>query len=135
MKTLNDILHSVKWSGVYDEILKFAILNDGDDVKYERVFNELLTLVPADNKNDCTIVIDKVTNGKDTEYYYSVSGVENGIEYIEYGIEYCPWNEWLSYYVDDKLFNKMSNKKIVALCLCEMTWAGFTQDEIRGRVN
>jgi len=132
VKIFKEILDSVTWPEVHDKILEFLIIDNDDSAGYEQVFNELFRLTPASNNDDCTIVINKVHDSFDDRYYYSVSGL---VDDVEYAIEYCPWEEWLSYYISEELLDKMSAPGVVAHCLYEMTWGGFTQEEIQKQVN
>ena len=54
---------------------------------------------------------------------------------VSYAIEYCSWEEWLGYYVSDELLAEMSACGVVVCCLYEMTWAGFTQDDVQKRID
>lgn len=56
---------------------------------------------------------------------------------ISWAIEYTPWDEWLGMKIDPVSFNGANGQKgfsevqIVAYCLWEMTWAGFTEEKIK----
>lgn len=128
MKNFKSIVESVNWDDVQKQIIEIYPDHKNSIEGYNNVFNTLLKLIPAENNNGCTIIIKEAEDDFDGKSYYAVSGLEDG---VKYAIEYCSWEEWLGYYVDDALFEKMSVCKIVACCLYEMTWGGFTQDDIK----
>lgn len=45
------------------------------------------------------------------------------------------WGEWLGFYVDHKAIDNFSSEQIVALCLYEMTWLGFTEEQIKSKTD
>ena len=44
-------------------------------------------------------------------------------------------SKWLGYEVSPKVLKKMSKEEIMAHCLWEMTFMGFTQNKIRRELN
>jgi hypothetical protein len=55
-------------------------------------------------------------------------------EEIGWAIEYSPWADWLSWTVstscsDDERTN--SELKLLAHCLWEMTWAGYSEEQVK----
>jgi hypothetical protein len=47
-----------------------------------------------------------------------------------YGFDLSPWAEWLAIQVPQSLLDKMTAAEIVAHCVWEMTFYGFTQEKI-----
>jgi hypothetical protein len=47
-----------------------------------------------------------------------------------YGLDLSRWEEWLAVRVPQSLLDKMMATEIVAHCLWEMTFYGFTQEKI-----
>jgi hypothetical protein len=101
---------------------------------YRYVFQTLRLMKPRYNKEGMIIDIRKVGRGRNT--YFSVSGVcrEKGIKQ-SFGIEYMPWSKWLGCEVNKQILKKMTKDEIVAHCLWEMTFMGFTQNKIRREFN
>lgn len=101
---------------------------------YRYVFQTLRLLKPRYNKEGMIIDIRKVGRGRNA--YFSVSGVcrEKGIKQ-SFGIEYMPWSKWLGCEVNKQILKKMTKDEIVAHCLWEMTFMGFTQNKIRRELN
>ena len=101
---------------------------------YKHVFQTLRLMKPRYNKEGMVIDIRRVNRGKNA--YFSVSGVcaEKG-EQQSYALEFTPWSEWLGCEVDKNVLKKMSEEEIIAHCLWEMTFMGFTQNKIRRKLN
>ena len=101
---------------------------------YEYVFKTLKHMRHRYNKEGMVIDIRKVGRGKNA--YFCVSGLctVKGIRQ-SYALEYTPWSKWLGYEVDKKVLKKMLKEEIVAHCLWEMTFMGFTQNKIRSRLS
>ncbi len=129
-----DILKACIFKNVKDTLLRLypdqrKVING-----YEYVFKTLKHMRHRYNKEGLVIDIRKVGRGKSG--YLSVSGVctEKGIRQ-SYALEYTPWSKWLGYEVDKKVLKKMPKEEIIAHCLWEMTFMGFTQDKIRSRLS
>lgn len=102
--------------------------------KYKRVFQTLRFLRPRYNNKGMIIDIRKVGRGKNA--YFSVSGVyAQKSRQQSYAIEFTPWSEWLGLEVGNQVLKKIPKNEIIAHCLWEMTFMGFTQDKIRKKLN
>jgi len=101
---------------------------------YKHVFQTLRLMRPRYTKEGLVIDIRRVGRGKNV--YFDVSGIclETDI-HQSYALEYTPWSEWLGYEVAQNVLKKMSKEEIVAHCLWEMTFMGFTQNKIRRKLN
>lgn len=129
--TFQDVLFEVEWEDVWEQIVKHYPKQKNKD-GYYNVLQTLFNLTPAENPDGCTIIIDLQQDDVEGGEYYMVAGLENG---NRYAIEYCPWEEWLGYYIDKRLLTEMTLPEIVAHCLYEMTWGGFTQEDIKKHVD
>lgn len=100
---------------------------------YKNVFETLQLLRHRKNKEGMKIHIEKIGRGKNS--YFSASGIcaEEG-DHQSYALEYTSWSKWLGYEVDQATLKKMPGEEIVAHCLWEMTFMGFTQTRIRRRL-
>lgn len=132
MIKFRDVLFETLWIDVEESLLDLYPDPSENIEGYRQVYEELNSLEPSDNEDNCTIVIELQYDDIEKKNYYSVSGLIDG---MTYGIEFSPWEEWLGYYVDENLLKEMSKEEIVAHCLYEMTWAGFTQKDIKERVD
>jgi len=129
-----DILKECVFKNVKDALLRLypdqkKVING-----YKYVFQTLRLMRDRYNKEGMVINIRKVGRGKNS--YFCVSGacILNGIRQ-SYALEYTPWSKWLGYEVDKKVLIKMPKEEIVAHCLWEMTFMGFTQNKIRSRLS
>jgi len=129
-----DIVRSCFFKVVKDALLELYP-NQKQNIKgYKYVFQTLRLMRPGYNKEGMVIVIERVGRGKNA--YFSVSGVctQKGVKQ-SYGIEYTPWSKWLGCEVNKQVLKKMKKEEITAHCLWEMTFAGFTQERIRRKIN
>jgi len=134
MVTFKELLQQVKYENVEKVILKFYPdeKNNVEAGGYREVFEELLDLKPKFREKKWYIVIRKIID--EDGFYYDVSGKPANEEQL-YGLEYTPWEEWLGFYIDSKnIPSDFTKEDIVAHCLWEMTWCGFSQDEIQKRI-
>jgi len=129
-----DIVRSCIFKKVKDALLELYPDQKKLIKGYKYVFNILKLMRPRYSKEGRVIEIEKVGRGKNT--YFSVSGThtQEGMKQ-SYALEYTSWSKWLGYEVDKKVLKKMPKEEIVAHCLWEMTFMGFTQDKIRSRLS
>jgi hypothetical protein len=71
---------------------------------------------------------------EDGETGLDVTGVD--IRYPEdkrpsYAIEFMPWVDWISMFIDKKTLENIPVHLLVAACLYEMTWFGFEERDIQ----
>ena len=99
---------------------------------YRYVFETLRRMRHRKNKEGMTIRIEKVGRGKNQ--YFDVSGICAEGEHQSYALEFTSWAKWLGYEVEQATLKKTSGEEIVAHCLWEMTFIGFTQNKIRRRL-
>lgn len=131
---LKDIVGACAFKKVKEALLELYPDQKKSIKGYKYVFKTLKRMRPGYSKEGMVIDIERVGRGRNA--YFSVSGVctQKGIKQ-SYGIEYTPWSEWLGCEVDRKGLKKMTKEEIAAHCLWEMTFAGFTQERIRRRIN
>ncbi|WP_434751569.1 DUF6557 family protein [Paenibacillus amylolyticus] len=93
---------------------------------------------PANNVEEMIIHIDSIdSDDKDkNNIEYRVHGKNNSPEWKGYwDISASKWGEWLGFYMDQQVFEKFTVEQIVALCLVEMTWFGFSEERIKDRID
>src|SRR5207302_5485156 len=61
--------------------------------------------------------------------FWDVSCIKEG-DPDHCGLDLSPWDEWLALHVPQSLLDKMTAAEIVAHCVCEMTFYGFTEEKI-----
>jgi len=130
-ETLKDLISSVKWCDVYKSLLKYyPDCEESSLFGFEYVFFELQELMPDKNGGNKIIVIDKIYNDIAKQEWYDVSGYDGT---TNWAMDFSPWEYWLSLPIDPDTLNLFTKEDIVALCLYEMTWDGFTQEDIRAK--
>lgn len=111
---------------------------------YKHVFDSLKLLTPT--QTDMRIVIENIWDPSTKEYYPDVSGKNgtlvgehtpkgeddaNSDQEQSFGIEFQEWSEWLDMELDANTLENFSEEEIIAHCLWEMTFFGYTQEEIQ----
>lgn len=94
---------------------------------YRSVLDQLSSMEPIETDYNLSIEISK-SPGQDP--WYTVVGVkESGVSSVEYVL----WQCWLAMPIVFDTAVSFSGEEIVAHALYEMTWAGYTQDDIQAR--
>jgi len=47
-----------------------------------------------------------------------------------FSLKLSPWNQWLGVRLDEALLSQYTIPEVVAICLYDMTWAGFTSKQV-----
>lgn len=130
-RRLSELLKLVDFDSVFDKLCFWFSDQKDNKEGYRDVFNRLLLMTPI--KHDLTdlfIHISKIKEKDGTEWI-SVDGRDivkrRG---INYGIEFAPWNEWISMFITQETLDNFSKEEIVAGCLFEMTFYGFTENKV-----
>lgn len=127
-----DLIQACTFGDVEKSILRFYPGQKKNISGYKYVFETLRHMRHRRNKEGMTIRIEKVGRGKNQ--YVDVSGKCATDDHESYALEYTSWAKWLGYDVDQTALKKMTKEDIVAHCLWEMTFIGFTQDKIRQKI-
>ena len=94
------------------------------------VLTELRRLTPHPSGTEYQIHIELLPPTHiDDEPYWDVCCRKEG-DPERYGFNLSPWAEWLAVQVPHSLLDKMTAAEIVAHCVWEMTFYGFTQEKI-----
>lgn len=107
---------------------------------YEKVFNELKILKPVDS--EISIIVSNEIDEYDNEKYINVSGYDNSKTSSSnneltdsLALEFTSWNEWLGMDIDQDSLKNFSHLELICHCLHEMTFMGFSQEEIKNELN
>ncbi|NHJ40325.1 MAG: hypothetical protein FK731_09860 [Asgard group archaeon] len=100
--------------------------------KFEIVLNELKKLKMEEPEENITIIVENFSQEKEGEIitWFEVTGFDPENEYY-YGISMMPWEKWLGMEINQKSIEEYSLKDLLVHILWEMTYYGFTQEEIR----
>ncbi|MFM9329348.1 DUF6557 family protein [Paenibacillus mesotrionivorans] len=140
MTSFEEILNKVDFNCVWVELVSLYpdILQTKE--KYKIAFESLLSKRPEKNVEEMIIHIDSAdyesdVKSEDSVTEYRVHGKNNSLEWTGYwDISSNNWAEWLGFYVNNSVLEKFSAEQIVALCLYEMTWFGFSEEKILSRL-
>lgn len=134
--TLSDLLKQVAFDDVFKKLTKWFSDQESNFNGYASVFCTLLEKTPKRHKlDDLFIEVKKVTEDDETEWL-NVSGINIAKkDNISYGIEFEPWDEWVSMYITQETLDSLSKETIVAACLYEMTFFGFTENKVQNEKN
>jgi hypothetical protein len=132
MTSLRDLVLRVEASEVTEAI---ARLYDRRETPWlpdavADVLGELRRLTPDPSGADYQLHIELLpaTDIDDEPYWDVCCRKEANPE--RYGLDLSPWEEWLAIRVPQWLLDKMTAAEIVAHCVWEMTFYGFTQEKI-----
>lgn len=139
MITFEEILKKVDFEDVWIKLTSYYPDMSQTKEKYKTVFESLLSKTLEKNIEEMVIHIDDVDyeNDKsdDGSTEYRVHGKNNSLEWTGYwDISSSNWAEWLGFYMNNNVFEKFSKEQIVAHCLYEMTWFGFSEEKILSRI-
>ncbi len=130
MSTVGDLIHSLDKAKVFAELVHHGADEDLDG--YGQMWQTLLRLQPK--LTDATVMLKREWSIEDPpKFYVDVSGIKQGDPQL-WAIEYVEWQQWLAMeiIVADEL-QPMSLEEQLAHCLLEMSWSGFTQEEVQKR--
>lgn len=135
--TFKELVQANTWPTISALFLEIYPEAEKNMEGYKIVFEKLTLMDPQET--DMSIV---VTNEKDDfggEEYIDVSGLynnpKNDEEHYSQGIEFTPWREWLGMDISQESLNAFSEEEIIVHCLYEMTYVGFSEEEIQKVIN
>lgn len=139
MLIFQEVLNKVSFEEVWSKMLEYYPDLGQTNEKYSTVYESLLSKNLTTNLENMIIHIDAVDSddSPNRDYIeYRVHGKNNSPEWNGYwDISANNWDEWLGFYVDHKAIDNFSSEQIVALCLYEMTWFGFTEEQIKSKTD
>ena len=98
---------------------------------YERIFGDLKHLSPGDSNLEIAIEFENDPEGP----YHHVCGVETVKLWPEkrttWALDLVDWSDWLDMEIEPATLRNYPAIEIAAHCLWEMTFMGFSVDEIR----
>ena len=127
--TLYDLIREVSFEDVFSRVCFYFPSQCNSKDGYEKAFVELLG--KKQNKHLLGDLFIEVEFVKEEGNYLDVSGLntKNG---VHYGIELCEWTDWLTMFITKETLDRLSKEDIVAGCLYEMTFFGFTENKVLG---
>src|SRR5580658_2375468 len=132
MPTVGDLIHSLDRAKVLAELARLYS-GDGEDPEgYEEMWETLKGLQPK--LSEMSVLLGRSWSvDEPPEAIVDVSGIKEG-DGEHYAIEYVDWQEWLSMpIIVSEDLQPMSGEEQLAHCLYEMSWAGYSQADIKER--
>ena len=131
MVTLKDILSDVQFEQVMIDIVDRFPNQRKCFNHYKEAFNELCKMKPV--SSDMTLIIEMQHNedveGEEYEHLYFRRENDD----TPYGGVDKPWAEWLGSKIGDDILKSFSKTLIVALSLFEMTYFGWSEEQVQMR--
>jgi hypothetical protein len=144
-----ELICKYDWDDVYSAFMQLYPDQEKNIEGYRQVFEELHTIKSVETK--MRIVIEDTFDEYDKKYYSCVSGKdgslnkqndpehfeddEMGNQEVSYAIEFRDWAEWVAMDIDHVSFSKYSELEIIGHCLWEMTFCGFTQEDVKKAID
>ena len=127
----SDLLREVDFDNVYKRLVKWFPDQTDRLEQFRSVYEDLIERKPGIHHLDDFFI--EVTEWKDGSCStLDISGKKpNGK--IRYGIEFYPWDDWVSMFITQDTLDKLSKEDIVAGCLYEMTYFGWTDEMVMER--
>jgi len=140
-----ELVYKCKWDDIRPALIRLYP-NDKENIAgFKMVFEHLQTLTPA--MTNMRIVLEEVFDEFENGWYTHVCGKDGtlrkeknpeifkddkiGNQEVSYGIEFTDWEEWLRMDIDSGSLSKYSETDIIVHCLWEMTFYGYTQEDIK----
>lgn len=127
-----DLVDSYSWKDIEYRFKELYPDQEGNFEGYEKVLSRLKEIEPVDYNMEIKVELVKhslIKNDPDFVPYWNVSG-DDGSE-GSWALEFNPWNEWLGMTVAPKT----SSMDFLIHCLWEMTFCGFEEEEIQGKLD
>lgn len=125
---LKQLFSNCNWLSVWKRlVILYPDQKESEEI-YRNVFQQLQSLNPS--QTDLILVLEEKANELNPTPYIDVSGKRMN-ETMEYALEFSPWENWLGMELDKITLREFSHYDIIAHSLYEMTYIGYSQDEIK----
>lgn len=127
--TLKEILQKYSDKEILKKVFEFypdqkkskdGYLNALDELRHKR-----------SRKSNIKVDVSYVNDYFDKTEYVSVDGFDPNDVTTSYAIEFIPWSEWLGAEITIWSFENFDELSILAYCLWEMTWRGYSCKQVR----
>ena len=130
--TLKELIKQVKWQDV-----AIALVSDHPWCRkslegYRKVFDTLYLMDSVDSEFCIKIELSPDIL-EPNRLYTDVVGIKEGVD-ERWGLSFSPWKEWLGMVVSKDSLDTYSASRIVANCIYEMTFHGFTEETINQEI-
>lgn len=134
---LVDIIFKYDWDLLYKYFNKYYPFEKIEH--YKDFLESLKKLTPIESEFKISInhIIEDHMFSEGIDDWYSVHGISKNTnsEIETYALEYSTFEEWLGMEIDEDTLNRYPKPFIIIHCLWEMTFCGFTNEQIQNRLN
>ena len=103
---------------------------------YKEVFEKLRLLKESQSEYQIGFSLIEDDEGDYTEVYGIEMNINNNFDPLErFAIEFNPWKEWLGMEISKETAKNYNELEIISHCLYEMTFYGFTEEEIQNEIS
>ena len=120
IELLKNLINRYSDNQIIETIIELYPNQKNSKKGYKKVLEELRNKPTI--QTNLSIVLTKVKD-EDGNYVH-VYGLDNNKK--EWAIEYTAWGEWINMEIEIKSYKKYKKLEIIAHCLWEMTWSGFS---------
>lgn len=126
---LRDLLRETTFKKVWKVLKK--LYPESHKTSYTLTWLELLAIkrLPK-NKDNMAIQIEKIYDRSEKKYWHSVDGVNDDKSVPSWGLDLTTFRKWLSFYVSEDVLKNYTTEEILAYCLWEMTFNGYSDKTI-----
>lgn len=130
---LNDLIKKHPWEEVETALVRLYPDHESELPGYHRVYEKLKTLVPvpSDLRLSIQLVYSEHTREFEIELKCIGPAQKAGGSGSLFALELTPWANWLGMEIHAKTLQDFSEDDILAFCLYQMTFFGFTQEDIQ----
>ncbi|NUM47023.1 MAG: hypothetical protein HUU38_20175 [Anaerolineales bacterium] len=130
---LYDLIHKHAWDDVQTALVRLYPDYESELAGYRQVYDKLKTLAPV--PSDLRLLIQLVYSEHAQEFdvelkcLYPPHATRNASSL--FALELTPWANWLGMAIEAQTLADFSEFDILAHCLYQMTFFGFTQEDIK----
>ena len=129
---LKELINQVEWQDV-----AIALVSDHPWCRKSldgyRIIFETLSLMDTVDSGFCIKIELSPDILEPKRLYPDVVGIKDGVD-ERWGLSFSPWKEWLGMVVCQDTLDTFSASRIVANCLYDMTFYGFTEETINQEI-
>lgn len=142
MSKLFNLINSTDWDAVAKVFFKIFPKQKKNKERYETIFFELKNLVPENS--DMTLYFNLMSADKDSlvdedwvDLYFKNGSMRDEDSNIEetFCMDFSPWTEWLGVKIGEEVEKEYTQEEIISYCLYNMTFCGFSQDDIKNQLD
>lgn len=125
MLSFNECLKHTSWPEVSTALRRLFPEISNYMSSFETAYRELSTTEPE--ISDTRITIGRFGPSSVLPFY--IVGFKGDCP-KGYCLKFIPWNQWLGASIDKNILVQYSHSEIVAICLNDMCWPGFSSDDV-----